>query len=101
MKNRIGYIREVVTSCGGRGDFIYYADGPRSDMHVGNGRGTVYKIEKGTDGLNPTSRAAVAALLNNHPEVEKAYVSRPMTRQWPGGSTGQHLKVIFKTTARG
>lgn len=109
MKNRIGYIRNAIVACGGKPDITYYADGPKSDFNkyykgsllmFGYGSGTTYKVESYTDGLKPLARECVAAYLNNHPEVERAWITKVNPNSHYGRTVGGNLKVHFKTTAK-
>ena len=107
MKNRISFIREAISACGGKSNPTYYADGPGSGFNknykgsgfFGQGSGTTYKIESYTDGLTPLARECVAAYISKHPEVERAWVTKSNINKYYGCAVGGNLKVHFRLTA--
>lgn len=87
--SRIGMIREVVVHFGGNSDFIYYADGPRSNMNKNKGGTTRYKIERYGDGLTVKAREFMVPVLAQLPGVQRAYINR-----------GGHIVVVFPLTKK-
>lgn len=95
--SKIGIIRNAIVQAGGKSNITSYTDGPNSE---GGKKGVVrIKVDKATDGLDEETRAKVAEELNEHPLVERAYISRAGRYGYDaicyGKITGQHLFVLF------